>query len=127
MTGEVTPEVSLTVRLEKVSTELRALEQSMKSGEIEPRVLCEFRDSVDHVRQTAWAVQQWLELQAKKKDAYGVLSLLTGERIRRATQLSHDLSIDLDATEVSFETEGLDKLFPAVEGLYQRLARLFKK
>ncbi|MDA2914137.1 hypothetical protein MYX77_09300, partial [Acidobacteriia bacterium AH_259_A11_L15] len=75
----------------------------------------------------AWTVQQWLELQAKKKDAYRVLSLLTGDRIRRATQLSTDLSIDLDAAEVSFETEGLDKLFPVVEGLYQRLARLFKK
>ncbi len=127
MTGDAAPEASLSARLQKVSTELRELEQSMKSGEIEPRVLREFRDSVDYVRQTAWAVQQWLELQAKKKDAYGVLSLLIGERIRRATQLSSDLSLDLDASEVSFETEGLDKLFPVVEGLYQRLARLFKK
>lgn len=127
MTPEPTAEEGLSARLQKMSSELRELEQTMKSGDIEPRVLREFRDSVDHVRQTAWAVQQWIELQTKRGDAYSVLSLLTVERIRRATQLSSDLSIDLDATEVTFETEGLSKLFEAVRGLYERLARLFKK
>lgn len=127
MTPEPTPSEGLSARLEKMSVELRELEQSMKSGDIEPRVLREFRDSVDHVRQTAWAVQQWLELQAKRGDVYSVLSLLTAERIRRATQLSSDLAMDLDATEVTFETEGLPALFRAVQGLYERLARLFKK
>lgn len=127
MTPETAPSGGLSPRLEKLSAELRELEQSMKSGDIEPRVLQEFRDSVDHVRATAWAVQQWLELQAKRGDAYGVLSLLTAERIRRATKLSTDLSIDLDATEVTFETEGLPALFRAVQGFYERLARLFKK
>lgn len=114
-------------RLQKVSVELRELEEAIKKGEIDGRVLREFRDAVDHVRQTAWAVQQWLQLQAQKRDAYSVLGLLTVERIRRATQLSTDLAIDLDATEVTFETEGLEGLFRAVQGLYERLARLFKK
>ncbi|MBI4467174.1 MAG: hypothetical protein HY656_07100 [Acidobacteria bacterium] len=127
MTAEPAGGDDLSTRLQKISTELRELEQSMKSGDIEPRVLREFRDAVDHVRQTAWAVQQWLELQAKRGDVYSVLSLLTLERIRRATQLSTDLSIDLDAAEVSFETEGLEKLWGAVRGLSERLARLFKK
>lgn len=125
------PGANLSDRLERISRELRELERSMKSGEIgpeiEPRVLRDFRDSVDHVRQSAWAVQQWLGLQAQQRDAYSVLSLLTAERIRRATELSRNLSIDLDATEISFETEGLDKLFASVQGLHQRLAPLFKK
>ncbi len=128
MTPDVLPSEELSTRLVKVSTELRELEQALKSaGTVDARVLREFRESVDFVRQTAWAVQQWLELQAKHADAYQVLSLLTQERIRRATQLSRDIAIDLDATEISFETEGIQGLFEAVRALYQRLARLFTR
>lgn len=114
-------------RLQKVSAELHALNEAIKAGNIDGRILREFREAVDHIRLTAWSVQQWLDLQAKRGDVYSVLSLLTTERIRRATQLSGDLSLDLDAAEVTFETEGLDKLYVAVEGLFVRLARLFKK
>lgn len=127
MSAEASSSPELGTRLEKISQELRELSESIKSGEVEPRVLQQFRDAVDHVRLTAWTVQQWLELQAKHGDAYSVLSLLTAERIRRATQLSNDLSLDLEAAEISFETEGLGKLFEAIRGLYERLARLFKK
>jgi len=128
MTAEPGPNPEMTARLEKISQELRDVEQTLKTaGNVEPRVLRQFRDAVDHVRLTAYTVQQWLELQAKHGDPYSVLALLTTERIRRATQLAGDLSIDLDATDVSFETEGLDKLFAAIQGLYERLARLFKR
>ena len=128
MTAEPGPNPEMTARLEKLSQELRELEQALKTaGTVEPRVLRQFRDAVDHVRLTAYTVQQWLELQAKHGDPYSVLGLLTTERIRRATQLTGDLSIDLDSTEVTFETEGLDKLFAAIQGLYERLARLFRK
>lgn len=128
MTPEPAPNPELSSRLEKFSQELRELEQALKTaGTVEPRVLRQFRDAVDHVRLTAYTVQQWLELQAKHGDPYSVLGLLTAERIRRATQLTGDLSIDLDATDVTFETEGLDKLFVAIQALYERLARLFKK
>jgi len=128
MTPDLIPSEELSSRLVKVSTELRELEQALKSvGTVDARVLREFRESVDFVRQTAWAVQQWLELQARHADAYGVLSLLTQERIRRATQLSRDIAVDLDATEITFETEGIEALFEGIRALYQRLARLFKR
>ncbi len=128
MTPEPGLNPEMSARLERISVELRDLEQTLKTaGNVEPRVLRQFRDAIDHVRLTAYTVQQWLELQAKRGDPYSVLALLTAERIRRATQLAGDLSIDLDATDVTFETEGLDKLFVAIQGLYERLARLFKK
>jgi len=128
MTAEPGPNPEMTARLEKVSQELRDIEQTLKTaGNVEPRVLRQFRDAIDHVRLTAYTVQQWLELQAKRGDPYSVLALLTAERIRRATQLAGDLSIDLDSTEVTFETEGLGKLFTTIQSLYERLARLFKK
>lgn len=118
---------ALSTRLHNLGAELRALEEDIKAGEVDARVLQEFRESVDQIRVTAWAVQQWTELQAQKRDAYSVLPLLTRERIRRATQLAETLNLDIDATEITFETEGIEKLFHAVEGVYYRLARLFKK
>jgi len=51
---------------------------------------------------------------------------LSEERVRRATQLSRDLRIDLESLELSVETEGLDKLFLATKGLCERLAPLFR-
>lgn len=79
------------------------------------------------MRQTAWAVQQWTDLQSQHRDPYTVLGLLSEERVRRATQLSRDLRIDLESLELNVETEGLDKLFQATKGLYGRLAPLFRK
>ena len=55
------------------------------------------------------------------------MPLLTSERIRRAAQLSKDLCMDLDAAEVTGETEGLEDLFHALEELHGRLSPFFKK
>jgi hypothetical protein len=51
---------SLTVRLRATTAELQELENSVVSGDLDPRVLSEFRNAVDHIRNTAWAVQQWV-------------------------------------------------------------------
>jgi len=118
-------EPNLSSRLERAREEMLDLAEAIKAGEIDPRVLREFRESVDHLRLTAWAVQQWLELQAQNRDAYSVLPLLTGERIRRATALNSDLTGELDAMEISFEAEGLKELFDSVNELRQRLGPLF--
>jgi hypothetical protein len=51
---------SLTARLRATTAELQELENSVVSGDLDPRVLSEFRNAVDHIRNTAWAVQQWV-------------------------------------------------------------------
>jgi hypothetical protein len=66
------------------------------------------------------------ERQSHKRDTATVRSLLTEERVRRATQLSEALASDLDSHEVTNETTGAAELLRAIEGLYQRLAGLFK-
>jgi hypothetical protein len=124
---QATRQDDATARLQAVTEELRILEQLIRSGNIDPRVLHEFRESVDHVRTTAWAIQQWIELGDHHKDQYAVLPMLTLERVKRAAQLTHDLSLDLDCTDVSIDTPGLEGLFGAVRGLYSRLSPLFKK
>jgi len=119
--------VSLSERLKATTDELQQLEQLVVSGDSSPRVLSDFRGAVDSIRQTAWAVQQWAELQKQNRDPYTVLGILSEERVRRATQIAKDLTIDLESMELGLETKGLTDLFEAVEGLYERLTPLFKK
>ena len=118
---------SIPERLKAATDELQALEQLVISGDSSPRVLSEFRAAVDSIRQTAWAVQQWTELQRQHRDPYSVLDVLSEERVRRATQIAKDLTMDLESLELGFATKGLANLFRAIEGLYERLMPLFKK
>lgn len=120
-------QLSVSDRLKATTDELQELERLVISGNCAPRVLGDFRNAVDSIRQTAWAVQQWTELQQQNRDPYTVLSLLSEERVRRAAQLAKDLTIDLESLELGLETDGLLKLFHAIKGLYERLAPLFSK
>jgi hypothetical protein len=115
----------LTFRLRKTTGELQKLDQAIKSGNIDPRVLREFRDAVDYVRKTAWAVQEWQERQTQQRDTATVLPLLVTERVRRATQLCAAIAIDLNEHEVTSETVGIKKLLRAAEELSRGLAGLF--
>ena len=96
------------------------MEKLVCSGDFSPRVLSEFRSAVDNVRQTAWAVQQWLERKEQHRDPYTVLGILAQERVRRATQIANDLRLDLESLEVGFETAGLADLFQAIDKLRER-------
>jgi hypothetical protein len=119
----------VTFRLKVAIDDLLKLEKDMKdsrSGGMDPRVLREFRDAVDYVRKTAWALQELQERQAHQRDVATVRSLLTDERVRRATQLSKALASDLESHEVSDGTPGTAELFRSIEILYQRLEALFR-
>jgi len=113
-------------QLKKTSADLAKIEQTIKSGGVDPRILKDFRDAVDYVRKTAWAVQEWQERQLQKHDPQTVLPLLTAERIRRATQLNKTISADLATHEVTRETTGIDEFYRTVESLYRRLADLLR-
>ena len=113
-------------RLKMATDSLLKLEKDIRSGGMDTRVLREFRDAVDYVRKTAWALQELQERQAQQRDTATVRSLLTEERVRRATQLGQALLSDVDSQEVTGATTGAEDLFRVIEGLYQRLAGLFK-
>jgi hypothetical protein len=116
----------VTFRLKRATDDLLKLERDIRLGGLDSSVLREFRDAVDYVRKTAWAIQELQERQAHLRDTATVRSLLTDERVRRAIQLSESLASNLDSQEVTEGTPGAANLFQATEGLYKRLARLFK-
>ena len=117
----------VTSRLAAATAELQVLEEQVKTGNLDPRVLREFRNAVDHIRNTAWAVQQWVGLERDKKDPYEVLPMMSAERVKRATQLCEDLRHDLANLEIGIETAGIAELYQALTALGEKLAPLFKR
>ena len=114
----------LTFQLRRTTGELLKLEHGMKAGDVDPYVLREFRDAVDYIRKTAWAVQEWQERQIQKRDTATVIPLLVMERIRRGTQLYEALTTDLKNHAVRPEAAEIEDLFHAVERLYEELKQL---
>ena len=96
----------------------------MKAGDIDPYVLREFRDAVDYIRKTAWAVQEWQERQVQKRDTATVIPLLVMERIRRGTQLYEALTADLKNHAIRTEAAEIEDLFRAIERLNEELKQL---
>lgn len=113
-------------QLKKACADLVKLEYDMRSGTIDQRVLSEFRDAVDNVRKTAWAVQEWQDRQSRRQDPQTVLPLLTAERIRRATQLCDAITAASAAHDVTRQTVGIAEFLQAVERVHQSLLDLFK-
>jgi hypothetical protein len=114
----------LTFQLRRTTGELLKLEDGMKSGDIDPYVLREFRDAVDYIRKTAWAVQEWQERRVQKRDTATVIPLLVMERIRRGTQLYEALTADLKSHAIRPDAAEIEDLFHAIERLYEELKHL---
>jgi PilZ domain len=109
----------------KVSAELRELEARLAGGSnLDPKVLGEFRRTMDSARQTAWSVQQLLESGDSVRATAGLLSEFEARRIRSATELVHELVLDIDSNAIHLGTEGLAGLVAAVAQLHQRLTSL---
>lgn len=91
-------------QIQRATAELNHLEQLLKAGMVDRNVLTDFREAVNRVRHTGWAVQQTMEAANTKQD---VAMVLTMERVRAATQLSAQLASDLKL--VGPTDEGLDR------------------
>lgn len=114
------------LQVKKTSVELQKLEKSLQAEGIDFRLLNEFRDTVDTLRTTALAVQQLRELQLKGRDDSEIVSMLVADRVRRATNLCHELVADIDAGKVSRETKEVDELYDSLEQACDRLRHLLK-
>ncbi len=125
----ITPSESfwgVNLQVKKTSIELQKLEKSLQSEGIDFRLLNEFRDTVDTLRTTALAVQQLREFQLKGRDGGEIVSMLVAERVRRATNLCHELVADLDAGEMSIAIKGVGELYESMEQACDRLRHLLK-
>ncbi len=119
-----TDDVSVAVRLQSATHELRQVESLLASADLDSRILTDFRDAVNRVRTTAWATQQYAETKDAERDASAVLSLLAAERIRAAYQLCRAIRQDLDKPDLRFQAGQLIHLRNAARELLEKLSAL---
>jgi hypothetical protein len=115
--------VTVSGRLKSAVEELRRVDRLLLGGDLDPRILTDFRDALNRVRNTAWSAQQYLTRKDNQQDPNSVLSLLAGERIRATYQLCQALLSDLDSPDVRFQTGQLAELQTAIKTLSDRLER----
>lgn len=122
--GAASPQlVTVSGRLKSAVEELRRVDRLLLGGDLDPRILSDFRDALNRVRNTAWSAQQYLTLKGTQQDSHSVLSLLAGERIRAMYQLCQALLSDLDSPDVRFQPGHLVQLQSAIKNLSDRLDR----
>ena len=119
---------SISVRLEKVTAELRQIQDRLAmEREVDPRVFTDFRDAVNRVRNTAWAVEQFANSKETETDPQSVLTLLAGERIRVAYQLCRLIQGDLSNPDIQFQKGQLLQLSEAAVEVQKLIKDLLAK
>lgn len=106
----------VTAQVSRITGELNRLDQLLSAGMVDRRVVVEFRDAVDRVRQTSWQVQCWMD-----GDLKTLSSKLIEERIRAASQLANQLTLDLQVSDEHFSgLAGLREAFHKLESVIER-------
>jgi|NGEPerStandDraft_6_1074524.scaffolds.fasta_scaffold16131_2 hypothetical protein len=95
---------SISVRLQNVTNELRDIQDLLtQDDDVDARILTDFRDAVNRVRNTAWAVEQYANSKSANTDPQTVISVLAGERVRIAYQLCKLIQSDLSNSDIQFQ------------------------
>jgi hypothetical protein len=113
--------------LEQAIVELQRLHEILLAGDLEPRVLTDFRDALNRVRTAAWAAEQYVIRRETEQDSGSILSLLVGERIRVTYQLCQAISDDLKRTDIDFQAGSLVQLHEATKALTEQLEGVINK
>ena len=114
--------------LDRVNDNLRRLEEQLSAPgkRLDARVDAALREGIRHLRITANTAQQCIDLEQQGLDQFDTLSQISAERLRLISRLAADLVNDVDACEVTVDTDGLDKVYLDLVKLQNRLAIIFK-
>jgi len=121
VSNAVTPRANVSERLASAIAELSALQEPLISGVVDARVLIDFRDALNRIRNTAWAAQQSANAPLFDQGATTVASYLTSERIRAAYQLCRSLHGDICRDDIEFQKGQLVELYGAAKTLVEEL------
>jgi hypothetical protein len=114
-------------RLKAAIAELGGIQSLLAAGELDPRILTDFRDAVNRVRNTAWAAYQYTESKITGKDSRSIMSIVAGERIRAAYQLCQAIQDDLENTDVHLQAGQLIQLHAATKSLTDKLSDVVRE
>lgn len=114
-------------RLKAAIAELGGIQSLLVAGELDPRILTDFRDAVNRIRNTAWAAYQYTESKITGDDSRSIISIVAGERIRAAYQLCQAIQDDLDTTDVHLQAGQLIQLHAATKSLTEKLSDVVRE
>jgi GAF domain-containing protein len=111
----------LAATLETCLASLRSLDSLVNSAGVVAQVAQEFHAAAGHLRNTAWAVQQWIELQPQPRDSSAMIESVNSERLRFATQLCRELAQDEQRLMAGISPENREALVTALQLLAPKL------
>lgn len=114
------------LQVNKTIVELQNLEKALKGEEIDLRLVHEYRDAVDYIRNTTETLHRLRTSKPRSLDDRELLSTLAAERVRRATSVCLDVIADLDAGRIRHESKGIEELVRAMHQLQQRIKQASK-
>jgi hypothetical protein len=113
-------------RLKTTIEELAGIQSLLVTGELDPRILADFRDAVNRVRNTAWAAYQYAELKITGRDWGSIISVAAAERMRATYQLCQAIQEDLASTDVQLQAGQLIQLHEATKTLTEKLDEVIR-
>ena len=112
-------------RLREMTLEFQSMEAELQNAtELDLRALQEFRQSLDVLRMTAWTISELISARTAAKNPQAVRSFLASEKLRRFSQMTRDLSNDLDEDDFTRESSGIQSLFDSLHLLQSRLSKV---
>lgn len=121
MSIESVRRANVSEKLADVIVQLCALQEPLLTSEVDPRVLVDFRDALNRIRNTAWAAQQSANAPLFDQGAATVASYLTAERIRATYQLCRSLHGDICRDDIEFQKGPLVELYRVAKILVDEL------
>jgi hypothetical protein len=115
-------------RLEDTRQALEIIVADVQAGHYPASMLEDFKEAVDHLRTTIWAIIKVEEGQrAAQSDSVFDLQRKVAElRLARGTKLLQQVKLDVDASEIEVLTPGIVEFEGVVKSLSERLKRLFR-
>jgi hypothetical protein len=113
-------------RLKTAIEELSGIQSLLVAGELDPRILADFRDALNRVRNTAWAAYQYAESKITGKDSGSIISVAAAERMRATYQLCQAIQEDLASTDVHLQAGQLIQLHAATKTLTEKLDEVIR-
>ena len=128
MALEATGTISISQRLEQAIGELQGLHEVLLSEEcLDTRILTDFRDALNRVRNAAWSAQQYVSSKVTDQESDSLLSIVAGERIRTAYQLCQTLQADLKSQDIPFQKGQLIQFYSVLKELSEQVGDIVRK
>lgn len=112
-------------KVRSITDQLHNLDQELKTHPLDDLELIQaFREALDRSRTTAWTISELLTVRQINTNPGAALPFLLSERIRRFTQMTKELSTDLNS---GISPAGIGALSDALDSLQAKLRQLANK